>query len=388
MHVLIAPDCFTGTLTATQAAGAIAAGWRSSAPDDLLTLLPLSDGGPGFLDVISGALEGETVAVTVSDPLGRRVPAAVFLTEDEGGRTAWVESAQAVGLHLLEACERDPAVTTSTGLGELLLAAVSSGARRVVVGLGGSGTNDAGAGMLAALAGTSEGLLVGGGLGLGSVAPDDVAGLVDTAREALAGVEVVAATDVDVPLLGLDGASANFAAQKGASTELAQQLERSLGHFVSVLSGVHPAPTDLLTGRPRRLDREPGAGAAGGIGYGLLVLGGRRVSGVDLTLEAVGIDDLLAAADLVVTGEGSLDWQSRQGKVASGVCAAAGRRGTPVVIIAGRVQLGRREAMAMGASGVYAVAENLGEVDASLADPVPRLTDRAARVARTWSPSR
>ena len=137
MHVLIAPDCFTGTLTATQAAGAIAAGWRSSAPDDLLTLLPLSDGGPGFLDVISGALEGETVAVTVSDPLGRRVPAAVFLTEDEGGRTAWVESAQAVGLHLLEACERDPAVTTSTGLGELLLAAVSSGARRVVVGLGG-----------------------------------------------------------------------------------------------------------------------------------------------------------------------------------------------------------------------------------------------------------
>lgn len=388
MHVLIAPDCFTGTLTATQAAEAIAAGWRRAAPDDLLTLLPLSDGGPGFLDVLSAARPGRTVSVTVHDPLGRPVPAAVLLTEEDGRPTAWVESAQAVGLHLLGASERDPAVTTSAGLGELLLAAVAEGVDRLVVGLGGSGTNDAGLGMLATLAGREQPVLTGGGLGLGQVTPDDVAGLLDGARVALGGAELVVATDVDVPLLGLDGASARFAAQKGASPELAQRLEGSLGHVVSVISSVSPAPTDLLTGRARRIDREPGAGAAGGIGYGLLVLGGRRVSGVDTTLEAVGVDDLLAAADVVVTGEGCLDWQSRQGKVVSGVCAAATRYGTPVVVVAGRVLLGRREAMAMGASAVYAVAETLGQIDESLADPVPHLTDRAARVAATWSPRR
>ncbi|GAA3613698.1 glycerate kinase [Marihabitans asiaticum] len=388
MHVLIAPDCFTGTLTATQAAEAIAQGWRRSAPHDLLTLLPLSDGGPGFLDVVAAAVPGESIATTVTDPLGRQVPAAVLVTESDGRRTAWVESAQAVGLHLLDESERDPAVTTSAGLGLLLRAALSEGVDRLVVGLGGSGTNDAGAGMLAALAGVDNQVLTGGGLGLGATGADDCLAAIERARAALAGVELVVATDVDVPLLGLDGASATFAPQKGASPELAQQLEASLGHYASVVATVSPPPTDLMTGRPRRLDREPGAGAAGGIGYGLLTLGGHRVSGVETTLTAVGVDQLLAAADLVITGEGSLDWQSRAGKVAAGVCEAAARHATPVVIIAGRVLLGRREAMAMGASGVYAVAERLDDVDASLLDPVGSLADRAARVAATWSPQR
>lgn len=388
MHVLIAPHAFTGTLTATQAAEAMAQGWRRAAPDDLLTLLPLSDGGPGFLDVLAGAIGGESVLVTVGDPLGRPVPATVLVTTDGERRTAWVESAQAVGLHLLEANERDPAVTTSAGLGELVLAAVETGADRVVVGLGGSATNDAGAGMLAVLAGLEEGTLTRGGLALGAVAPDDLVDVVPRARETLRGVELVAATDVDVPLLGLDGASASYAEDKGASPQLAQGLEGALGHLVAAVTAAHPAPTDLLTGRPRRLDREPGAGAAGGIGYALLVLGARRVSGVDTTLEAVGVDMLVGAADLVLTGEGCLDWQSRQGTVVSGVCTAAGRHGTPVVVVAGRVLLGRREAMAMGASGVYAVAESLADLDASLADPVPRLTARVSRVAATWSPGR
>ncbi|WP_162213190.1 glycerate kinase, partial [Nostocoides australiense] len=151
MHVVIAPDCFTGTLTATQAAEAMAAGWAQTAPGDVLTLVPLSDGGPGFLDVLERALDGEMIATIVGDPLGREVPAGVLLVGAEGERTAYVESAQAAGLHLLAASERDPAVTTSYGVGQLLLAAREAGAKRVVVGLGGSGTNDGGAGLLAAL---------------------------------------------------------------------------------------------------------------------------------------------------------------------------------------------------------------------------------------------
>ncbi|WP_162233089.1 glycerate kinase, partial [Nostocoides japonicum] len=151
MRVLIAPDCFTGTLTATQAAEAVAEGWTEAAPHDDLTLLPLSDGGPGFLDVLASAIGGDMVLTTVSDPLGRPVPAAILLVDEEGRRTAYVESAQSAGLHLLAADERNPALTSTWGVGELLDLAVREGATRVVVGLGGSATNDAGAGMLAAL---------------------------------------------------------------------------------------------------------------------------------------------------------------------------------------------------------------------------------------------
>lgn len=387
MHVLLAPDCFTGTLTATQAAEAMAAGWRRSNPDDLLTTVPLSDGGPGFLDVLGDALSGRTVAVTVSGPLGAPAPAAVLVTEEDGRRTGWVESAQAIGLHLLDASERDPGRTTTRGLGELVAAALDEGVDRLVVGLGGSGTNDGGAGMLAALGAGPDDVLTGGGQGLVVAREADLAGMTDV-RARLAGVELVAATDVDAPLLGLQGASAVYAEQKGADPEQAQLLEASLGHFADLVRRVLPPGPDLLTGRPLRLDRAPGAGAAGGVGYALLALGAHRVSGVDAVIEAVGLDALVAAADLVVTGEGRLDWQSLQGKVVSGVCEVAAPHATPVVAIAGRVLLGRREAMAMGASGVYAVAERADQVDAAMADPVGTLTDRVSRVAATWSPRR
>lgn len=384
--MLLAPDCFTGTLTATQAAEAMAAGWRSSAPDDLLTLRPLSDGGPGFLDVVEGARGGRSVAVTVSGPLGVPTPAAVLLTED-GVRTAWIESAQAIGLHLLEASERDPGRTSTRGLGELIAAAADEGAERIVVGLGGSGTNDAGAGMLAALGAGPGEVLGGGGAGLVAAREGDLAELA-AVRQRLAAIDLVVATDVDAPLLGLQGASAVYAEQKGATPEQGQLLEASLGHFADLVRRVLPPGEDLLTGRPRRLDRAPGAGAAGGAGYALLVLGARRVSGVATVIEAVGLDELVAAADLVVTGEGQLDWQSLQGKVVAGVCQVAAPHAVPVVAIAGRAMIGRREAMAMGASGVYAVAERPDQVEAAMADPVGTLTARTARVAATWSPRR
>ncbi|HET8981665.1 MAG TPA: glycerate kinase, partial [Pedococcus sp.] len=304
MHVLIAPDCFTGTLTATQAAEAMAEGWRRSAPGDLLTLMPLSDGGPGFLDVLGTSIpEGRSVLTTATDPLGREVPATLLVVDDDGRRTAYIESAQAAGLHLLAADERNPAVTSTWGVGHLLDAALREGAERIVVGLGGSGTNDGGAGMLACLGvGSAEGLAR-GGMALADLPDTGLKGLQDV-RDRFAGIELLIATDVDSPLLGLHGASAVFAPQKGASPAVAQALESALGRFTEVVSRTLPNSRDLLSGQPRRLDREPGAGAAGGLGYGLMLLGGRRVSGVEEVLSAVGFADVVGAADLVITGEG------------------------------------------------------------------------------------
>ena len=387
MHVVIAPDCFTGTLTATQAAEAMAAGWHDTAPLDTLTLLPLSDGGPGFLDVLTRALEGDTVALTVSDPLGREVPAAILFVGAQGERTAYIESAQAAGLHLLGADERNPALTSTWGVGELLRAALAEKPKRIVVGLGGTGTNDGGAGLLAALgAGPSEHLARGGGA-LASAPDDALSGLL-AVREELAGVDLVLATDVENPLLGFKGASAVFGPQKGATPEVAQELEGALGRFTEIVARTLPEPLDLLTGAPRRLDREPGAGAAGGLGYALLLLGGRRVSGVDLVLDAVGFREVVRGCDLVVTGEGRFDWQSLQGKVASGVAVAALEAGLPSVVLAGQVMVGRRETMGLGISGTYAVAVTAEQIEAAMLDPVGTLRARAARVARTWSPAR
>lgn len=387
VHVVIAPDCFTGTLTATQAAEAMAAGWHDTAPQDSLTLLPLSDGGPGFLDVLGMSLEGDTVALTVSDPLGREVPALVLVAGAEGGRTAYIESAQAAGLHLLGADERNPALTSTWGVGQLILAALAAKPDRIVVGLGGSGTNDGGAGMLAALGAGPADQLARGGLALATASDDALSGLL-AVRELFDGIDLVIASDVDNPLLGFKGASAVFGPQKGATPEMAQELESALGRFTEIVARNLPAPTDLLTGAPRRLDREPGAGAAGGLGYALFLLGGRRVSGVQLVLDAVGFHDVVRGSDLVVTGEGTFDWQSLHGKVAAGVAAAALEAGLPSVVLAGQVLVGRRETMGLGISGTYAVAETPEQVDAALLDPVGTLRARAARVARTWSPGR
>jgi glycerate kinase len=387
VRVLIAPDCFTGTLTAGQAAQAIAEGWRRGAPQDELTLVPLSDGGPGFLDVLLTSLGADPVFVTVSDPLGRPVPASILLVESGDRRTAYIESAQACGLHLLAEGERNPMVTSTYGVGQLIEAAVGDGAERVVVGLGGSGSNDGGAGMLAALGvGDADALAVGGAR-LSGLSVDAMYGL-PAVRERLQAIDLVLASDVDSPLLGLQGASAVFAPQKGATPEMAQELESALGHFSEVIRTVLPSETDLLTGRQTRLDRMPGAGAAGGLGFGLMLLGGHRVSGVEAVLEAIGFDALAGATDLVVTGEGTFDWQSLQGKVVAGVAQAALGKGKPTVVIAGQVLVGRRDTMALGISGTYAVAENPAQVAAALADPRGTLSARTVRVASTWSPRR
>lgn len=392
MRILVAPDCFGGTLTAPQAAEAMATGWLAGAPHDEVDVLPLADGGPGFLDAVHAGLGGALHPVTVPGPTGEPTVAGVLVTPSAAGPVAYLESAQAVGLHLVPPDRRDPTRTTSAGLGHLLRAAVELGARRVVVGLGGSATNDAGAGMLAALGLDAPGLDQGGGP-LDGVRAEHLAGLVDL-RARLAHVDLVAAVDVDVPLLGLHGASAGFAEQKGASPAQAQALERSLGHFAHLVTaavGQGTAPRGLSLrladggAGARDLLQLPGAGAAGGIGFALAALGARVLPGAQVVADAVGLARRIADVGLVLTGEGTLDWQSLHGKVVHAVAQQGLGHGVPVVAVAGQVYAGRREWSAAGLAGVYAVAERPDEVDAALADPAGTLTARVTRVARTWS---
>lgn len=372
MRVLIAPDSFTGTLSAPEAAAAMAAGWHATAPGDDLHLAPLSDGGPGFLDVVAHALGGELNAVTVTGPLGDPVPAAVLHVGD----TAYLESAQACGLHLIPMDRRDPTVTTTYGVGELLAAAVDGGARRVVVGLGGSGTNDGGAGALAALGAGPAAVLRGGGTALGGLPPEMLD--LGPARARLAGVELLVATDVDAVLLGLRGASAGYGPQKGADPDAVQRLDAALEHFARA---AQPGTGLNMAGSPAV---SPGAGAAGGLGYGLLLLGGRRVPGIATVMDLTGLAAEISRAEVVLTGEGCLDWQSLTGKVVSGVASAATQFGVPCVVLAGRVDVGRREVAALGVASAYSVDELIGP---GQANPAEGLKALAARVASSWSHS-
>jgi glycerate kinase len=386
VRVLLAPDSFGTSLTAAQAAAAQAEGWRRAAPDDDLDLLPLADGGPGFVETLHAALGGQLVPVTVGSPIGEPVPAALLHAPDG---TVYVESAHAVGLQLVPTDRRDPTRTTSRGVGELLAHALDAAPRRVVVGLGGSATNDAGAGMLAGLGLRSPRLGAGGGA-LGASTADDLAGLREL-RARWRGLELLVATDVDVPLLGLTGASAGFAPQKGATPQQAQELERALDAFAraAVAALGDDLRPDLLAGPARpaaqRLTTTPGAGAAGGLGFGLTLLGARLLPGASLVADLVGLDGRIGVADVVVTGEGRFDWQSLHGKVASEVARRALEHGVPTVVLAGQVLVGRRELSAAGITAAYAVADAPHDVDAALADPAGTLRARAERVARTWS---
>ena len=384
VRVLLCPDSFTGTLTAVQAARAMAEGWRRRAPHDEITMAPLSEGGAGFVDVVEAAIGGTSIGVTVSDPLGREVPATVLMVEAGGVRTAYVEAAQAAGLHLLGAGERDPLVTSSFGVGQLLDAAVAEGASRIVVALGGTGTNDAGAGMLAALGVGRTQVLASGGVALSTLEAGDLEGLIE-ARARFAGIELIAASQESMPLLGFSGCSATTSPEKGATIEESQTLERALGRFVDVVEAMLPSRPDLLTGLPRRLDRLPSAGAGGGLGYGLFTLGAVAQSAVDLVMHAWGFDELLSRHDLVVTGEGRLDARSLASGAVTCVSAAAMAHAIPTIVLAGQVEVGRRETMAAGLSGTYAVADRPDQVVDAMADPVGTLEARAGRLAATWS---
>lgn len=360
MRVLIAPDKFAGTLTAVEAAEAIAEGWRRRAPDDILDLAPMADGGPGFVDVLHAALGGELVAVTVSGPFGDPVPATLLLAGD----TAYVESAQACGLHLTRAHRAESA--TTYGVGELVGHAVDTGVTRVVVGLGGSGTNDGGAGLLAGLGATADRPLDAGAQGLAGVSRVDLTG----ARARLGDVVLVAASDVDNPLTGLFGATKTFGPQKGIPEERLPVVDGWLEGFATALD--------------RRTSLEKGAGAAGGLGFALLALGAGREPGIGLVAHAVGLAERARASDLVVTGEGSFDFSSRSGKVPYGVAEVAAQALRPCIAVAGRVLVGSREMRTLGVESAYSLVDAVGE-ERAFADPRGALADLAQRVARNWS---
>jgi glycerate kinase len=359
MRVLIAPDKFSGTLTAVEAADAIAEGWARHSPDDALDLAPMADGGPGFVDVLHAALGGELLGITVEAPHGERVPATILFVED----VAYIETAQAVGMHLMDGGAE---FGDSFGVGELIIAAIESGARKIVVGLGGSGTNDGGAGVLAALGATSDGILDSGAIALDTVTTVDLA----PARERLAGIELVAATDVDSPLTGLFGATKIFGPQKGIDEDRIVEIDGVLEKFA--------AATD------RRTSLEKGAGAAGGIGFALLALGATREPGIALVAHHVQLAERARQCDLVITGEGAFDFSSRSGKVPYGVAEIAAEALRPCIALAGQVLVGSREMRALGIESAYSLVDLVGE-ERAFADPSGALAELAERTARTWS---
>lgn len=362
VRVIVAPDCFGGTLTAVAAARAIADGWSRAVPGDTVVQLPVSDGGPGFVDVLAAAGIGERTSATVCDPFGRWVPASLLVA----GPVAYVESAQAAGLHLLSAEERDPYRASSAGVGQLVRAALDAGVDEIVVGLGGTAVNDGGAGLL-------------GALGLGGAnswldpepGPLDPTGLDPRLRR----VSLIAATDVDNPLLGLHGASAVYGPQKGATPDDVQRLDAALARWAAALRRDLGADVADL----------PGAGAAGGLGAALFALGATRRSGIELVLDAIGLAAQVAGADLVITGEGSYDAQSLRGKAVSGVARTAAEHALPCLVLAGTVEVGAREAAAHGVDAAYATADLAGSAEASRAEAAYWLTELATRVARQWS---
>ena len=356
MRVLIAPDTFAGTLSAVEAADAIADGWRRRAPGDELDLAPMSDGGPGFVDVVHAALGGDLLAVTVEGPYGDPVPGLVLRVGD----TAYVESAHACGLHLTS--DGDPEKASTYGVGQLVSSAVESGARKVVVGLGGSGTSDGGAGLLAALGAEPSAALRGGAAGL--------AGLDRVRLPTRPDADLLIASDVDNPLTGLFGAAKTYGPQKGIAEERLPAVDGLLVHFAE--------RTDS------RLALEKGAGAGGGLGFGLMLLGADREPGIELVAGIVDLAARAQKADLVVTGEGAFDFSSRSGKVPYGVAEVAAEAIRPCIALAGRVLVGAREMRALGIEAAYSVLDLVGE-DRAMSDPASSLAALADRTARNWS---
>ncbi|MEO5966267.1 MAG: glycerate kinase [Candidatus Limnocylindrales bacterium] len=388
MRVLIAPDSYKGSLTSVEVARALADGWLRARPGDAVRLAPLADGGEGTLAAVEAGGGWERRGAAARDPLGRPIHAAWLISAD--GTRAVIEMARASGLSLVAATERDPRGATTAGTGDLVRAALDAGVRELVLGIGGSATTDGGAGLLRALG--------------GAVSDDfgalDLAGL----DPRLATLRVQVASDVTNPLLGPIGAAAVYGPQKGATAEDVAWLDARLARFADAL--------EAATGRRER--DTPGAGAAGGLGFGLLCLADRfagreLVPGVDLVMAAVGFDDALGGADLVLTGEGRIDAQTAYGKTALGVARRALAAGVPCIAVGGSVtpegaaalaSVGARAvpasdpplrlevAIAAGAAPLVACGERLGAAVDQSHQVHPQLTaDEQVRrydVETTW----
>jgi glycerate 2-kinase len=366
-RVLLAPDKFKGTLTAAAVAGHLVAGIRSARPDVEFVEVPVSDGGDGLLDALSRA--GFTdVPVVASGPTG--VPGKTRYVRR--GTEAVIEMAEVCGLGRLPGGELAPATATSRGVGEVVAAALDAGCAEILVGVGGSASTDGGAGMLRALGArvldARGNDLDEGGTALGSAAALDLSGL----DPGLADASIALACDVDNPLTGPTGAAAVYGPQKGADADLVVTLDRALTTWADVVA--------TATGRDLR--ETPGAGAAGGIGFGAVaVLGARLRPGAGVVQQLTGLEEAMAGVDLVITGEGALDTQTLNGKAPAGVAEAARRAGVPVVAVAGQCLLDADALNGAGIRAAYALVDEASSPEEAFDKPGPLLERLGARIA-------
>lgn len=372
MKIVIAPDSFKESLSALEVATQIEAGFRDVFPTWTYVKVPVADGGEGTVAALVAATGGRLVRHTATGPLGAPVEAFFGMSGD--GRTAVVEMAAASGLALLPAARRDPLAATSYGVGELILAVLDAGARSIVIGVGGSASNDGGAGMAQALGvrlldaqDRELGAGAGGGA-LAALARIDATGLDPRLRHCA----IQVACDVDNPLTGPAGASAVFGPQKGATPAQVAQLDANLRHYAAVIDADLGIAVAAL----------PGAGAGGGLAAALVAfLGAQLRPGADIVAEALGLEALVAAADLVVTGEGRLDSQSAHGKTPLGVASIAKRHGKPVVAIAGGLGADAALLHAHGIDAMFGAVPRPCTLEQALAEAAANLRRTARNVA-------
>ncbi len=367
MKIIIAPDSFKECLTAAQVAQHIEDGMRQIFPNAEYVQVPVADGGEGTLQSLVDATNGHCVDTSVTGPRGARVKARFGLLGS--GETAIIEMAQASGIELITPEQRNPLIATTFGTGEQILAALDLGVRHFIVGIGGSATNDGGAGMMQALGvkllDAQGHELPCGGAALAQLARIDLSDM--DAR--LASCTFVAACDVTNPLTGANGASAVFGPQKGATPEMVQELDSALTNFAAVIA------RDLNI----NVDQVPGAGAAGGMGAALLAfLNAELKPGIDMVMEAVSLAEKIKGASLVITGEGRIDAQTAQGKTPVGVARIAKAENIPVVALAGSIGDGAEAVYAQGIDALFPVVHGAVTLDVALAKGAENLT-RAAR---------
>ena len=377
MKVVIAPQTFKGSISALDAAKAMGEGVRRVLTDAEIVLVPVADGGDGTLETLVEGSGGEIRTSEVTGPLGERITARWGAMGD--ANTAVIEMARTSGLALVPLEKRDPRATTTYGLGEAVRQALDAGFRRFIIGIGGSATNDAGAGMAQALGvrllDWDGGNLDFGGAALSQLDGIDMSGLDARARES----QFLVACDVSNPLTGPEGASAIYGPQKGATPEMVAQLDAALERFAQVVKRDIGADIDGVSG----------AGAAGGLGGGLIAfLNGTLQSGVDIVLEAVGLEQQLDGADLVITGEGCLNYQTVYNKAPVGVARRAGARGIPVIAISGSLGEGFSEVHGHGIDAAAAITSapmTLDEAFRQAPELVALATEEALRFMKVGS---
>lgn len=373
MKIVIAPDSFKESLTALEVAEAIETGLKKVLPDAEYVKVPMADGGEGTVQSLADATGGRLVETEVTAPLGNRVTAAFAVSGD--GRTAVIEMAAASGLHLVPSEKRNPLITTSYGTGELVKAALDKGVEKIILGIGGSATNDGGAGMLQALGAKltrSDGLDIGyGGGSLAKLAKVDLSAL----DGRLKNVSFEVACDVDNPLCGENGASAVFGPQKGASPEAVAALDAALEHFAAT----------VLRDTGLNIRDHAGAGAAGGMGGGLLLLPQAELkAGVEIVIEAAKLADKIRDADLVITGEGRMDAQSVHGKTPVGVAKTAKRFGKPVIALVGCLREDYEVVYQAGIDAVFPIIRHTAPLEEILQQGRENLVSTAQNVGRLY----